>query len=236
MINAVELQSAGLSTLGQVAGAFLRQRSAQVLLGWVAVTVALRLVMVDGTSWQLWDLAAVLMVMILAPFFEWVIHLVVLHQPPRQVGPILFDPGAGHRNHHEHPSDLYTALLRGREAAIFQLVNAGIAAVLMGAMLWFVGSLSAEPVLTAVVAAGLALTHYEWSHFLFHTPYQPKTRYYRRLKRNHRLHHWRNERYWLGVTSNLGDRLLRTYRSDPSNVVRSATARTLGIRPSTSRR
>ena len=69
-----------------------------------------------------------------------------------------------------------------------------------------------EP-LTAVAAAAVALSHYEWSHFLFHTAYRPRTNRYRRLKANHRRHHWRDEHAWLGITSNLADRTLRTLPS-----------------------
>jgi hypothetical protein len=48
------------------------------------------------------------------------------------------------------------------------------------------------------------------------------------LARNHRRHHYRNERYWLGVTSNAGDRLMRTLPKADDDVPRSETARTLG--------
>ena len=79
----------------------------------------------------------------------------------------------------------------------------------------------AAPWLTAVVLAQVALAHYEWVHLLVHTRYRPRSRYYRRLARNHRLHHFRDERSWLGVTSNLGDRLLRTYPArNPSRSAR----------------
>ena len=59
-------------------------------------------------------------------------------------------------------------------------------------------------------AAAAALAHYEWSHLLFHTAYRPRTARYRRLKANHRRHHWRDERAWLGITSDLADRILHT--------------------------
>ena len=82
--------------------------------------------------------------------------------------------------------------------------------------------------LTVRVLAYLSLAHYEWVHLMVHTRYRPKTRFYRRLATNHRLHHYRNEKYWLGVTSNLGDRLLGTYPAEKSDVPLSDTARTLG--------
>jgi hypothetical protein len=74
----------------------------------------------------------------------------------------------------------------------------------------------------------VALAHYEWTHLLVHSRYRPKSRFYARLSRNHRLHHFRNERYWLGVTSNSGDRILRTLPRAKTDVPLSETARTLG--------
>jgi hypothetical protein len=56
----------------------------------------------------------------------------------------------------------------------------------------------------------------------------PKTRWYRTIWRNHRLHHFKHEGYWMGVSSNLGDRLLGT-NPDQRTVAKSATARTLGV-------
>lgn len=67
---------------------------------------------------------------------------------------------------------------------------------------------------------------YDWTHFLIHTRVPPRTAYYRRIWRGHRLHHYRNERYWLGVTSPLGDLALRT--NPPRDAVElSPTARGL---------
>ena len=79
--------------------------------------------------------------------------------------------------------------------------------------------------------AYVALGHYEWTHLLVHTRYRVKSRYYRRLARNHRRHHYRNEGYWMGITSNLGDRLFGTYPKDSAGVPLSDTARTLHSSP-----
>ena len=61
---------------------------------------------------------------------------------------------------------------------------------------------------TGVLAAVLILSCYEWPHFLIHTPYRPRSRYYRAIWRGHRLRHFKNEHYWFGVTSTVADRLL----------------------------
>ena len=63
---------------------------------------------------------------------------------------------------------------------------------------------------TGVLAHFALALHYEWFHNLAHTRYQPRSAWYRRIWRNHRLHHFRNEHYWFGVTMLSGDRLLRT--------------------------
>ena len=56
--------------------------------------------------------------------------------------------------------------------------------------------------------------------------YRPRTWWFRRLWRNHRLHHFRNERHWYGVTMLAADRVLGT-AGDERSVPLSATARTL---------
>jgi sterol desaturase/sphingolipid hydroxylase (fatty acid hydroxylase superfamily) len=61
----------------------------------------------------------------------------------------------------------------------------------------------------AVGATAMTLV-YEWTHFLIHTDVRPRNPLYRTLWRHHRLHHFRNENYWYGVTGRLGDRVLGT--------------------------
>jgi sterol desaturase/sphingolipid hydroxylase (fatty acid hydroxylase superfamily) len=65
-------------------------------------------------------------------------------------------------------------------------------------------------------------------HFLIHSTYRPKGWYYRYIYRAHRLHHFRNENYWFGVTVHLGDHVLRTFPGK-DDVPVSATAFTLGV-------
>ncbi|MCG8588839.1 MAG: sterol desaturase family protein, partial [Proteobacteria bacterium] len=87
---------------------------------------------------------------------------------------------------------------------------------------------------TAAAAATLfcayvaGVLHYEWAHFLVHTSYRPRSRYYRHLWQNHRLHHFKNERYWYGVSMTGGDWVLRT-APDRDQVASSPTCRTLGL-------
>jgi sterol desaturase/sphingolipid hydroxylase (fatty acid hydroxylase superfamily) len=69
---------------------------------------------------------------------------------------------------------------------------------------------------------------YEWTHFLIHSSYRPRHAPYRYVWRAHRNHHFRNERYWFGVTMHLADHVLGTF-PERSAVEVSATVRTLGI-------
>ena len=57
---------------------------------------------------------------------------------------------------------------------------------------------------------------YEWTHYLVHSDYRPRSRWYRSVWRNHRLHHYKNEHYWFTVTTaGTADRLFGTY-PDPA--------------------
>ncbi len=68
---------------------------------------------------------------------------------------------------------------------------------------------------------------YEWTHYLIHSDYKPKTRVYRAIWRNHRQHHYKNEHYWFTVTSSgTADRVLGTY-PDPAARATSPTAKNL---------
>jgi sterol desaturase/sphingolipid hydroxylase (fatty acid hydroxylase superfamily) len=60
-----------------------------------------------------------------------------------------------------------------------------------------------------------------------HTSYRGRTRWFRGLRTNHRLHHYRNEHQWLGVTSNLADRAFGTLPANATDVPASPTARGL---------
>ena len=73
-----------------------------------------------------------------------------------------------------------------------------------------------------------SLAAYEWTHLLIHTAYRPRRRWFRGLRAHHRLHHFRNEHNWFGVTTKFADRIFATLPA-PNAVPLSPTARTLGI-------
>ena len=153
------------------------------------------------------------------PVQEWLIHVCILHWKPFTVWgrTIDFRIPRKHRAHHRDPWNY---------EILFIPLHSFLYIFALDLLLW----LSIAPT-TALAMTGvtfsLALTlHYEWVHFLIHTRVQPQRRYYQRLWRNHRLHHFKNENYWYGVTRLEGDRLLGTAPL-PQAVVLSPTARTL---------
>ena len=60
------------------------------------------------------------------------------------------------------------------------------------------------------IVACIAGLLYEWTHFIVHTHYVPKSRLGRLVRQNHMMHHLRNEGYWLAFTVPLVDKLFGT--------------------------
>lgn len=218
-----------ITSLGEAARAFARSSSGRVIAGATCVAAVVRLTL---GNWSFGDpLAAVAVLVALGPV-EWIIHRRLLHAEPGALLSELLGTRESHERHHRDPDDLRWLLLRRLNAIGSCLaIVVPVAAVAGGVSL--VG-LSASTAASArgtgatVVFTGLvALLHYEWVHLLVHSRYRPRSRYYARLAKNHRLHHFRNEGFWLGVTIDTGDRLARTLPTQRSDVPLSETARTL---------
>jgi hypothetical protein len=184
-----------LTTLRGAFGEFMRHPSPQLLAGELVILLVIRL------AWPGWSVADVIVVAALVaanPFSEWLIHVFILHCPANDS---LRDKLAGvsHRRHHEDPRDLR-----------FQFIHPS---VIVGTMVFnalIVLGFRRPSAVTAVLTATALVLTYEWVHFLIHTDYAPRHYLYRRLHRAHRLHHFRNEKYWLGVATRFGDRVLGT--------------------------
>jgi len=204
-------------TLAAALPVFLRHGSPRVLIAALAVAVPARLALGE---WSLGDLVALAALVLYWPIQEWLIHVFILHFEPRQVfGRTLdFRVPRKHRAHHRQPWNL-DILFIPMQSFLYALP------ALIGLWLLLAPTL---PIALTGIAAHLALAlHYEWVHYLVHTRVVPRTALYQRLWRNHRLHHFKNEHYWFGVTMLSGDRLLRTAPA-AKDVATSPTARTLG--------
>ena len=145
---------------------------------------------------------------------------------PRQVGRVTVDTQLArkHREHHASPRDIPLVFIP------WQTLAGVIVVVPTAALLLFPRPAQALTFVATVGAAGIV---YEWIHYLVHSDYKPRSRAYRAVYRHHRLHHFKNENYWLTVTSaHSADRLFGT-DPDPATVPTSPTAKDLhGLRDS----
>lgn len=213
-------------SLRQAANVFAGRASPKLFVGAVAATVSGRAVL---GRWGRRDAIAATAVLASRPFAEWAIHRGVLHARPRVIRGRTVDLGAAHRRHHREPADVDFVLVDARYARYYVVGWAATAAALAAALPgrhW--GRM--RPTLSALGAAYASLVAYEWTHLVIHTAYRPQHRWLRRRRAQHRRHHFRNEHYWYGVTTDLADRVLRT-GPPVRSVELSGTARTLGVEP-----
>jgi hypothetical protein len=203
-------------TFAEALPVFLRHASPLLLLTGFIGSAAHRLSL---GQWSWWDLVPTVAIICLWPLQEWLIHVYLLHLPPFTVFGRSFDLPIPrkHREHHQQPWN-YEILFIPIHAYLY------IVPLIVLGWTYSVGN---RPLAWTAITVHLALSlHYEWVHFLIHTRVQPRLGYYQRLWRNHRLHHFKNEHYWYGVTRLEGDRLLGTLPA-PNEVPASRTCRTL---------
>ena len=184
----------------------------------ITLLVAFRIYLGD---FRLWDLAVVPLILALEPFVEWLIHVYILHFKPKKLLGHVFDLQVAqfHRAHHRDPWKLDVVFIPRRAGYV------GLLVLMAG---WY-SVMPTLPLFTSAVLGSILMAFvYEWIHYLTHTAYRPRTRLYRHLWRLHRLHHFKNEHYWQGVTTHLADRVLGTL-PDHHKVPTSATCRTLGV-------
>jgi hypothetical protein len=207
---------------------FRAKRSPKVILAGIAVALAARIV-VGGFGWR--DPAAIATMLAIYPFGEWAIHVYLLHMPPFQLRgrSYYLATAKSHWAHHQEPRDLGMILLAPVEAAALLLAAVPAAIALAAVPVSLVaGPVPLGTLLTGLLTGYVLVGIYEWTHFLIHTAHRPRTRLYRAVWQTHRLHHFKNEHYWHGITSTVADRVLGT-APDHRDVARSRTARTLDV-------
>ena len=204
-------------TLPRAAAGFVAHPSPWLIGSLLVAATTARVVVGD---WRLSDAWLPLAMVAVFPLFEWAVHTAILHWRPRRLWRFTIDPllARKHREHHADPRDVPLVFIPW-QALLWVLV--GVTAI---GLLAFPRLGLGLTFLVVVGALGLC---YEWTHYLIHSDYRPRSRVYRRVWRDHRLHHYRNEHYWFTVTtSGTADRLLGTY-PDPQAVPVSPTAKAL---------
>ncbi|MCW2990631.1 MAG: putative rane protein [Solirubrobacterales bacterium] len=217
-----------VKTLDHAWREFRARRSPKVLAAGIAAALVARFVAGD-VGWR--DVVAVAAMLAVYPFGEWAIHVYLLHMPPFEFRgrSVYLQTAKSHWAHHKEPRDLDMILLAPIEAAALLglAVPAAIALIALPVSL-LAGPVPLGTLLTALLTGFVLVGVYEWTHFLIHTAHRPRSRLYRAVWQTHRLHHFKNEHYWHGITSTVADRVLGT-APDHRDVPRSRTARTLDV-------
>ncbi len=215
-----------VTSLSRARREFFRRESPWVIGGGIVVLAVLRAALGDLT-WR--DGVAAAAMLGVYPFGEWAIHVYLLHAKPIRLRGREIETVAAraHRAHHREPTDLDMVLLYWWQAAFLMLVAVPLTVGLVALIVTLLaGSVPLGPMVSGAFAGFCMVFVYEWTHFLIHTAYRPRTRAYKAIWRNHRLHHFKNEHFWHGITNNLSDRVLGT-NPEAREVAKSETARTL---------
>jgi sterol desaturase/sphingolipid hydroxylase (fatty acid hydroxylase superfamily) len=207
-------------TLRASARAFVQHPSPWMIATMLLGALVARVVVGD---WRWTDALVPVVMVALFPFVEWVVHMFVLHWRPRRLGPVELDSllARKHREHHADPRDIPLVFIPWQVLA--KLIPVYVVVAILAFPRLGLG-------LTALASLGVLGMFYEWTHYLIHSDYKPRSKAYRAVWRNHRLHHYKNEHYWFTVTSaGTADRAFGTY-PDPAGVPSSPTVKALHAR------
>lgn len=188
-------------TLGAALRFFVVQPSPRILVAFTALALLVRLLL---GGWRVADAWIVVAVLLWWPIQERLVHEFLLHmEKPLAFGRISIHPiqAAKHLEHHRDP---------WRADVLFIYPGVYKYALPATVLLWLAATRDPRLALTGATTYLCTVMQYEWTHFLIHTPYVPRSGWYRRRWRNHRLHHFKNDQYWFGVTTLIGDAVLRS--------------------------
>jgi hypothetical protein len=123
---------------------------------------------------------------------EYTTHRFLFHAKPSTIGFVLRLQHRLHYDHHLDPARLDLLFL-----PIWFVVPT--AALVFGLTYGITGNVSVT--LSLLFGSLLAMTYYEWVHYLAHIPVQPLSPWGKWMKKYHLWHHFKNERLWFGVTN-----------------------------------
>ncbi|MES9691843.1 fatty acid hydroxylase [Bacillus toyonensis] len=148
---------------------------------------------------------------------EYMTHRFLFHlKPPKNVF-LLKMLRRLHYDHHVYPDDLKLLFLpvwfSVPSFTIYLLISYGITKSVTVTLSFGIGMI-------------IMLLVYEWKHYIAHKPIRPVTKFGRWLKKQHILHHYKNEKFWFGVSNPVFDFIFGTLK-DGKDVELSETARNL---------
>ena len=204
------------ATFGAAVRTFFTDWSPRVLATSAAIALLFR---AAQPALSLWDLTVVACIVAWWPLQEWLIHVFLLHFRPRTFLGLSIDPAnaAKHRAHHRDP---------WRVSLIFMPWFSSVPGVAILTVGWHLAMPTDALALTGLATYLCMALRYEVVHFLCHIRWRPPTGHLQRLVARHRLHHFKSEHHWFGVSMLAGDALLGT-APDPRSVDTSDTVRSL---------
>ena len=204
-------------TLADLVRAYFTHYSIQAYILLAVLAIAASAFFADGWGGPL---AAAILVVLLYPFVEYVVHRHLLHSH------MLFKHKATakvwkriHYDHHQNPHDL--AVLFG--ALYTTLPTIAIITLAVGYLVD-----GAAGACAAFAAGCLVFCVYEFTHCMQHLPFNPKNTFLRNVKQRHLAHHFHSERGNFGITQNIFDHVFGTFYARPKDIPRSETVHNLG--------
>ncbi|HXI87223.1 MAG TPA: sterol desaturase family protein [Parvularculaceae bacterium] len=131
-----------------------------------------------------------------------------------------------HYDHHRYPNDL-SVLFGGLHTTLPTiLLVAGPAGYLIDGFAGGPGAIAGTLIMTAFT---------EFMHAGEHLAFEPKSKFWKDIKKRHLAHHFHNENGNFGIAEFFWDRLFGTFYAETSDRPRSATARNLGYTDETAK-
>ena len=190
----------------------------------IVVYLALAVVGIVAAAWlapSAWPpLRGVVLVLILYPLVEYVLHRWVLHATWLYKSALTAKVWKRiHYDHHQNPHDL---------SVLFGALYTTLPTILLITLPlgWLVGGASGA--MAAMAAGLLVFAGYEFCHCAQHLPFTPENRWLREIKKRHLAHHFHSEQGNFGITSGIWDRAFGTLYAKPKEVPRSPTTSNLG--------
>jgi sterol desaturase/sphingolipid hydroxylase (fatty acid hydroxylase superfamily) len=194
-----------------VVATFLRHGSNGVLIGAIALVLALR-----AFGWFALPPLWVIFGALLFYLSEYTFHRYAFHAKPSSWAWLRRMQHRLHYDHHAEPNRLDLLFLPLWFLLPIVAFNGALVSLIFGA----------PRVPAILLGMMLGVLHYEWVHYVAHVPYAPRTRFGRWMKQYHLRHHFISEKLWFGVSNPSLDLLYGTYRS-PKDVEKSGTVRKL---------
>lgn len=196
-----------LRTLSGTFRFFVRQTSPRIMALASACFLIARIAL---GQWRLTDLLVGICVAASWHIQERLLHEYILHMKARRVlgSKLMKRLSDYHHRHHRDPWRTQTLFVTTRA---YPYTLPSVFGVL------FLLTRDIRLTFTGSFAYFLTLLCYEWTHCLIHTSYVPRSNWYRRRWLNHRLHHFKNRRYWFGITSPMWDTVMGS-RPDPASI------------------